>query len=298
MTGKGMKPSMALSTKIIENVWEKLKPDELRKIRRGSKKRILVVRGSYDTIEDILKEAKVPHTLLEEFPDKEDLRQRGKYCTSKVMFVNCDETYHDDYDGDFEAKNLGSHNRQALRNFVSQGGRLITTDWAQGVVRYLFGKIQADEDVTGDELVRVNFANDIAREMSGIFYGNASPNWWLEGSSDLISYRKNSGVVSLVESDDLEERYGSRSIAVGFPYKQGEVFHFVSHLIAQKVKNYEDKEKACLATFLDKGKFGLRELKNARLKFGPIETAYTLMNTVLELSRNGNILPREGGKKK
>jgi hypothetical protein len=282
----GMEKSLRLGSQLIEQVWERMNPNELPKMRQYPEDRILVVRGSYDHIEKILNEAKVPYTGIKNFPDKEDLQQGGKYSKSRVMFVNCDGCYH----GAFEGKNLSGKNKSALINFVSQGGRMITTDWAQAVVKYLFGKIWAKEDVTGDEVVKCKFSSDLAAKLSGITYGNAKPNWWLEESSDIIHYRSNSGIVELVESEELEKKYGSKHIAIGFQYGEGEVFHFVSHLIAQKLANYDKRDRECLSSFLDATKTKLRDADKSRLTFGEIQTTYTLMNTVLELCRDNKIL--------
>lgn len=290
----GMEKSIRLGSQLIEQVWERSKPNELAKLRESPKDRILVIKGSYDSIEKILSNAKVPYTSLNEFPDKEDFYQGGKYRKSSVMFVNCDECYH----GDLESKNLTGDNKRSLIDFVANGGRMVTTDWAQRVVRYLFGKISAREEVTEDDeecdgngdVVKVKFSSDLAKKLSGVTYGNATPNWWLETSSDMVHYRADSGVVGLVESEQLKRKYGSKNIAVGFPYGKGEVFHFVSHLIAQKLKNYDKRDRECLRTFLDITKTSLKDSDSkSKLTFGEIETTYTLMYTVLELASNNRI---------
>jgi len=284
-----MEKSLHYGTNLIEQVWSRMKPGELPKLRECKEDRILVIEGSYDYLEKILDNAKVPYTLLDEFPDKEELRQGGQFAKSKVMFVNCDEDYHSSP----EDKNLTRENKKSLQEFVARGGRMITTDWAQAVVKYLFGKIRAKENSTDDDdIVKVRFASDIGKNLSGISYGNARPNWWLESSSDMISYSKNSGVVELVESYEMKEKYGSSHVAVGFPYGEGEVFHFVSHLIAQELKNYDESARECLRTFLDLTKTSLKSASTSKLSFGEIETTYTLMHTVLELCRNKMILPK------
>jgi hypothetical protein len=285
-----MQNSLHLGTQLVKQVMNRTDPDIIPKLRESPKDRILVVNGSYDHMEKILRKAMIPYTLLNNFPAKDELRQGGKYSRSKVLFVNCDAEYHcKDYNG-FEEKGLTKENRKSLVDFVNTGGRIVTTDWAQAVVKYLFGKITAKEDVTEDECVKVNFTSDLAAKISGITYGNARPNWWLEGSSDMIHYRSDSGIVELVESYEMKRKYGSKHVAIGFKQGEGDVFHFVSHLIAQKLANYDKRDRECLGTFLDMTKTKLKDADKSRLTFGEIETTYTLMYTVLQLCGNKKIL--------
>lgn len=283
-----------IGREIVEQVYERMKPGELNKLRQGKKERVLVIKGCYDNIENVLKNAKIPHTLLERFPDVEDFSQRGIYRRSKVIFANCDSEYHDGYNNKYEEKNFGE-NRKVLRNFVAEGGRIITTDWAQRVFKSLFGKITANEHVTEQEGVKVKYCSDFAKEMSGVFYGNARPTWWLCGS-DVIHFRKDSGIIGLIESQELKKLYGSKHIAVGLPYGNGEAFHFVSHFIDQKLEKYDSRDRECLASFLDATKTVLGKKSGKKLTFGEIQTTYTLMYTALELCRDENILPRQNGK--
>ena len=183
-----MQNQMGIGAEIIEQVWERIRPYELPALREMPSERILVIRGSYDHIEKILDNAKVPYALLNEFPNKEDIYQGGRFHHSNVIFVNCDANYH----GNLGEKNLTRDNKKAMQEFVARGGRMVTTDWAQSVVRYLFGKIRAKENITEDEVVKVKFSSDVGRKLSGIVYGNAKPNWWLEGSSDMIRYSQDS----------------------------------------------------------------------------------------------------------
>ncbi|MEI6731087.1 MAG: hypothetical protein WCK90_00250 [archaeon] len=287
----GMEKSLKLGNELVEQVWQKMNPNELPRLRQGPRERVVVIDGSYDHIEKILDEAKVPYTKLNKFPNKEDLSQGGRYFNSKVIFANCDASYHQG----LGAKNVTSENRSALRHFIENGGRMVTTDWAQTVVRYLFGAIQAKEGVTADEVVKVKFTSSLAAKISGITYGNAKPNWWLESSSDIIRFDKESPIISLVESEELEKKYGSKYIAVGLPHENGEVFHFVSHLIAQRLKNYSKGDRECLRTFLDLTGTSMKDCDGSKLTFGEIETTYTLMYTVLELCRDGNILKKLKG---
>ena len=281
-----MSKSMHLGIELVEQAFERMRPKEISQLRSNPKERIVVIKGNYDQVEKILANARLPYKLLNRFPDKKDLNQGGKYRDCKIIFANCDSSYHEDLD----EKNVTRENKRSIIDFVENGGRLITTDWAVNIAKYLFGKPRVKQDITDDEVVRVKFSSDRAREMAGITYGNASPKWWLESSSDIIHIPKNSGIVSLIESDDLNEKYGSPHIATGFNHGTGEVFNFISHLIAQRLKNYDKRDRECIEAFLNATNTTLRSTNKSKLTFGDIETTYTLMHTVIELCRDEKIL--------
>jgi hypothetical protein len=285
--GQSMTSSLQVGQDIVEQVWERLKPEELPKLRQAPKDRILVVKGAYDSIEQILTQAQIPYTELPQFPNTGDLVQGGQYAHCKVMFVNCDSNYHRGESG-LATKGLNSENKKDITDFVNSGGRLITTDWAAAVVDYLFGNISVKQNAMSEEIVEVKFKTQEARQMSGIIYGNVHPKWWIERSSDTISYQENANVQDLIVSPEMQTKYGSDHICVAFKQGTGEVFHFVSHLIAQKTSNYSSKDRQYLSTFEEETQTKVKS--GDEISFGGIETIYTLMHTVLELCRDEKIL--------
>lgn len=159
---------------------------------------------------------------------------------------------------------------------------------------YLFRRLNAREDSIDGKVVQVNFPSSIGKDLLGINYQNAKPKWWIEGSSDAITPKRNSGVINLITSSELKRTDGSKYIAVGFREGEGEVFHFVSHLIAQKIRKDDARDKQNAQAFLQQTNTKLSGGKTKNISFAGIETTYTLMNTVLELIRKNPIL---GGKK-
>lgn len=278
---------MGIGTEIIEQVWERLRPYELPELREMPPERIIVVRGSYDSVEKILSNAKIPHTRVDAFPKRKEFGQGGKYQDCKVMFVNCDENYHDST----EYKGLTRENKKGLIEFIENGGRMITTDWAQKVVNCLFHNLYARKGNLPECVVSIQFPSYIGKNLLGINYEDAKPKWWIEGSSDAIKPKKNSRIVKLITSDELEKEYGSKYIAIGFKKGKGEVFHFVSHLVAQKFRHDSSRDRQNLQAFLDQTKTKIKNTgRTKHVTFGGIETTYTLMNTVLELIRKNPIL--------
>lgn len=126
---ENMQSQMNVGAEIIEQVWNRLKPYELPSLRAMPSSRILVIRGSYDHVEKILSNAKIPHVRTDLFPKKDDFGQGGKYSDCRVIFVNCDSSYHDGIEG-LNSKGLSGENKSTLVSFVQSGGRIVTTDWA------------------------------------------------------------------------------------------------------------------------------------------------------------------------
>jgi len=283
---ESMQSQMGIGAEIIEQVWERLMPYELPRLREMPSERIVVIRGSYDNVEQILRNAKIPHLTTSVFPKSKEIEQGGRYQDCRIMFVNCDEHYHDS----LENKGLTSANKPSIVDFVNQGGRLITTDWAQKVVGYLFGNLTARTGVLPESVVEINFPSQIGQDLLGINYTNARPKWWIECSSDAITPKKGCGIVELITSNELKKQQGSKYIAVGFKQGGGEAFHFVSHLVAQKFRDDNARDNQNLQAFLDQTGTKLKGKKGKYVSFGGIETTYTLMNTVLELVRKDPIL--------
>jgi hypothetical protein len=284
---------MKIGAEIIEQVWERLRPYELPELREMPPERILVINGSYDHVEKILHNAQIPHTKMNRFPNRKDLNQGGKYKDCEVLFVNCDDCYHD-YIDEIQEKGLTRENKKGLIEFVENGGRMITTDWAQKVVRMLFKNMTANEGRLPESVVNIEFPSYIGENLLGINYQNARPKWWIEESSDTIKPKKNSGIIELITSNELRKEHGSKYIAIGFRKGKGEVFHFVSHLVAQKFRHDSSRDRENLQSFLDQTRTEIKDKSKTKyVTFGGIETTYTLMNTVLELSRKSPLLVKK-----
>jgi hypothetical protein len=293
---ESMEYQMGIGNEIIEQVWERLRPYELPKLRSLPADRITVVKGSYDHIEQILKNAKIPHTTVNSFPY--NAKQQDYFKNCKILFVNCDSSYHNGTGG-LEEKGITSENKTFLTEFVDNRGRMITTDWAQAVVRYLFdNKITVETSYLPESVVKVKFPTKIGQELLGINYEGAQPKWWIESSSDRVTPCDNSGIIELITSDELRSK-SDKPISLGFKYGNGEVFHFVSHLIAQKFEPRDSRDAKSLENFLDLTNTRVKEGTATKcISLGGIETTYTLMNTVLELAREGSILDKFKGKRR
>lgn len=255
-----MKSAYKTSGKIFEQVSMRAQPKMLEQLHALTDKDIVVVQGTYDHIEKLLGTISVPYTLIQ----SEGIKS---YNGGRVMFVNCMT-----YDNGAPVN--------AVSSFVKEGGRLVTTDWALGLVQKAFpGKLTKIKD-TVDDVVEIECHTDIARRFVGLNYAQCHPKWWLEGSSHV--YDIGNGVTPIITSEEMETKYGKPYVAVGFAAGKGEVFHFISHLELQRTRLQKKEGKASLDDFLKKvGAEKTADMEDAT--FAELEAAYSTLNTLANL---------------
>ncbi|MEK6964421.1 MAG: hypothetical protein AABX70_08435 [Nanoarchaeota archaeon] len=264
------------SAQIFEQVSIRQNPGMLEQLRAIKDGEIVVVKGQYDHVEKLLDTLKVPYALI----DSEAVTKNNG---GRVMFANC------------KAYDTGAP-VTAVRDFVSEGGRLVSTDWSLGLVTKAFPKkLHKVNQTTGsgnNDVVEVEAHTDIGRRFMGLNYAQCHPQWWLEGSSHVYDIEQ--GVVPLIMSEEMEERYGKPYIAVGFPEGKGEVFHFISHLELQRTRLKSKTDEGTLDDFLAKMKVSkTAEMEEA--KVAELEAAYSTLNTLAHLCIPTPIL-NSGGK--
>src|SRR5512140_2661400 len=105
-----MENAYKTSMKVFEQVSIKTNPGLLEQLRQIEPTDIVVVKGTYDHIQKLLDTMQVPYQLIS--PSDIPSHNGGR-----VMFANC-HTY------------SGGKIPSAAKEFVDDGGRLVTTDWA------------------------------------------------------------------------------------------------------------------------------------------------------------------------
>ncbi len=126
--------------------------------------------------------------------------------------------------------------RAHLERFVRDGGYLFTTDWClQKVIEPTFsGYIRALRDrgkpVQTDEET-VDFTCDRRHPLlRGLPTGKSPSRWWLEDASTPFEILQPDAVEVLLESGELEMKYGSPLVAVVIRHGRGRIVHAISHL--------------------------------------------------------------------
>lgn len=275
-----MKGAYITSGKIFEQVSKLHNPGLLDQIRDGNPKDIVVVSGTYDHVERLLDTIKVPYTQI-------DSSQIASYNGGRVMLVNCKSYGNGGAFFDDENQGLSKKLKESMKGFVAEGGRLVTTDWSLGLVQKAFpGKVKYKSS-TSDDVVEVQAHTDIARRFLGLNYAQCHPKWWLEGSSYLFEIGQ--GVVPIITSEEMKEKYGQPYVAVGFAEGKGEVFHFISHMELQRTKLTTKEDKGSLDDFLKKMKVSkTADMEDA--KVAELEAAFSSLNTLAHLCSRAPIL--------
>jgi hypothetical protein len=181
---------------------------------------VVVVRGQYDRVEQVLDALELPYTAI----DPEHLAST-RLRPEQLMIVNCPGT-------------IGHAAVDVVRRFVARGGSLFTTDWAlRNVIELAFpGYVEYNGRPTGDDVVRIDVAEHDNPFLRGVLDSDDDPQWWLEGQSHPIRIVDPSRVQVLITSRELGARYGEAPVAVLFHYGRGEVFHMISHYYLQRTE--------------------------------------------------------------
>lgn len=190
---------------------------------------LLVVRGSFDHMENVLEELGLPYTLRAPFELADHDLSRHK-----VVFWNCGENV------------LRPHEQErvvaAVRDFVERGGYLFTTDWALAnlLMPAFPGRLRTRGRLKPlpELIVPVEPAEGKASHplLEGVFDGVSRPRWWLEQASFDVEVARRGHVEVLVEAPSLATPPWERSTAVvvTFTHGRGRVLHALGHYYQQK----------------------------------------------------------------
>ena len=221
---------------------------------------LVVVGGIYDHVEQVLSALEMPFTRV----------QAGQFSQvelrpEQLLVVNCPGQLH-------------RRDVALVRDFVTKGGSLFTTDWAlRHVIERAFpGTVAFNDRATGDEVVPIEVLDDENPFLRGVMDGDDEPQWWLEGSSYPIRVLDPERVQVLIRSRELERRYGEAAVAVLFPWGEGEVFHMISHYYLQRTEFRNARHMANAgAYYAEKGMEIPPELvaEMADLQLGDLESA-------------------------
>lgn len=226
---------------------------------------VVVVRGSYDRVQNVLRIMGIPFLLVEP-RDVAALSLRPE----QMLVVNCP--------GHIGPKGVG-----VVRRFVEGGGMLFTTDWAlKHVLEPAFpGYVAYNRRPTADDVVRIEIVDKEHSFLKDIFRDGSDPLWWLESSSYPIRVLKPDEVRVLLSSSELQQKYGEAPVAITFRYGAGEVFHMISHYYLQRTETRGARHKSSWKLYAQEigaegvAKADMPELD--ALTTSEVEAAYTSM---------------------
>lgn len=270
----------AASTVVKQRMTQE-RPADAKLLENVSNSDIVVVRGEYDRVEDVLKTLGIAHTVVSPM-QVATLELNAK----QLLIVDCPGA-------------IGPKGIERIRKFVNAGGYLYTTDWAlTNVVQQAFpGFIAKGGRETGNDVVAVQVKQSDDNLLKHLTLSKDDPKWWLEGSSYPIRVLQPDKVDVLITSKEMKKRYGQDAIAVHFRYGDGQVLHIVSHFYLQQnqARTVADKKKG--SKFIDEDsslsaatKAGLAGAVGAGVSAGDLNSAYAAQqmtsNIVVERKRD------------
>ncbi|MBI5175636.1 MAG: hypothetical protein HY986_22310 [Candidatus Melainabacteria bacterium] len=177
-----------------------------------SKTTIIEVKGQWDDAGHIMRGYGLPFTRITSNKLKEtDLAQ------TRILVVNC-------------GANLDAGAVQRVRDFVSGGGYLLTTDWAlDSCLEKAFpGYVEWNSDYTESSIVDAVVVDEDPVLLVGV---PRVAYWKLENRSQTVKVLRGREVQVLARSRDLMQRECSNLgiLALTFPYGAGRVLHLVGH---------------------------------------------------------------------
>lgn len=231
-----MKAAYELGNVLVRERLAKEDPENAKLLADVKDTDIIVVSGTYDHIHLVLEAVKMPFKSVSR-SQVAGLELRP----DQTVYVNCPNSF-------------PVEGAKRLEKFVSEGGQLITTDWALlYVLEAAFPKTVAyNGNATGDDVVSVEIVDKDDDVLKGFLdqKADAKPQWWLECSSYPIKILDKKRVKVLVRSDELGKRYKDDSVIISFEWGKGIVYHMISHFYLQRSETRSQKH---LGSVMDYG---------------------------------------------
>jgi len=271
---KSMENAYRIAGELLKDKLKQADPEALGDLESLQEADVIVVKGSYDHIEQVLSLSRTPFTLISPRQlDAAELRP------DQIVFINC-------------PGNIGPKGLRKLAAFVAAGGFLFTTDWAlKHVLEPAFpGYVAYNERATADEVVRVELLEADDPFLMSLLGPEDDPQWWLEGSSYPIHILDPNKVRVLVTSKQIGEQYGDAPVFVTFDHGEGKVYHMISHFYLQRSETRTRRQTASAADYLVekeisvelRAKYAAMGIDEASL--GEVESAFTsaaIMNKII-----------------
>jgi len=211
------------------------KKDIVKAVEKHGK--ILAINGRYEKPKKVIEHmyASLKKVINERAVLKEDLSQYD------VVLIGC------------PGNSLPHASHPKIRDFVINGGWLMTTDWAiRSIIENIFpGFIRWNRAKTADAVVACQILEPSHPFLDGVLSEiqqskwqkqsgkNTKKNefrWWLETKSFPIQVMNHQSVKVLISSWELQSKWGESPVLVEFDYGKmgGKVIHMISHTHLQK----------------------------------------------------------------
>jgi hypothetical protein len=209
---QGKPDTATVDPSVFRGFLEKNHPQFALKTSQMSPNSLLEVRGKWDDSGHTLRSLGIRFTSIRSG------RMRDQPLDQvKVLVVNCDG-------------NVPREARQRIRDWVAQGGYLLTTDWALShLTQVAFpGIIEWNNEKTDTDMVSATVVYPDPITMKGTV---SNAYWKLDEQSEMVRVLRPNLCKILVRSRDLVAEDPDRMgiLAVEFPFGKGRVLHLVGH---------------------------------------------------------------------
>lgn len=289
MLGSGrMRSANKVAAEILERRMRAQRAEDLKLLRQAEDADVVVVQGSYDRVQDVLRAVKVKHVVI-----PPGLVERLPLLATQTLMVNC-------------PGNLSRAGVEKVRRFVKTGGYLVTTDWALTLLMRAFpGYVARGGRNTGNDVVAVHVHENNDPMLKHVKTLSEHPRWWLEGSSYPIRILDKQRVQVLISSQEMRRKYGESPIAISFRYDDGKVLHMTSHFYLQQARLVSQRERARGSAFAAAAGLPAKDLAALKAKgldnvaTGEINSAYSMQQVtanvlVAKQAANRALLARYG----
>ncbi len=260
-----MADANAVAATVVKERMRTTRPRDFQLLKEVEKAEIIVVRGTYDRVEDVLTAVEIQHLVIDPLQlDTIELNAK------QLVIVNCP--------GSLSEKGIVK-----IRKFVKAGGFLYTTDWALLAVQRAFpGYIEFNGVETENDVVAVRVRKKDNVFLQHLSLSKSEPKWWLEDSSYPIKVLRDD-VEVLIGSAEMKKKYGESAVAVTFPYGDGRVLHIASHFYLQQNETRTATEAKAATAWLEQdsdlpdavAKKVAASTKSGKASGGDVNSAYS-----------------------
>ncbi|PKK91036.1 MAG: hypothetical protein CVV64_04505 [Candidatus Wallbacteria bacterium HGW-Wallbacteria-1] len=257
---------------LVEARMKKFAPQDLEVLKKTERHQLIVVMGDYDKVEGIIARSNIRHTLVrpEEIPD--DLSR------AQVILVNC-------------PGNIPEWKFDAIRKFVSDGGSLITTDWALGnlIAKAFPDMISPNGLTTRNECIDIEKSGPPCRVTDFMMPQGSHPHWWLFGSYP-VTVNNPEKVNVFLKSEEFKAKYNDSPVSAAFRWGEGVVVHIATHFFQHRSELRTDRHKQPAMTYVTECLGLTREELPEKIleglenqKVAPVENAYSTHQFIISL---------------